>query len=253
MSKVHYETAGAGEAVVLISGLGGLGSFWKPVVPLLARRFRVFTFDHPGVGRSAAVAQQTVPGIADAVLELLEREEVRTAHIVGHSTGSLVAQTLALDHRERCERIVLSGGWARPDRRFRDLFEFRKYLLERVGTGAYAALSRLGGYDGQWYDEHLATPGPADFDAPSDIDIPTVLARIDMLLDYERADELASLKKEVLVVGANDDFIIPLYHSKDLARRIPGSRLTQQGGGHFFPQVNPNGFSMLVTYFLGRK
>jgi len=252
MNAVHYESQGDGRAVVLIAGLGGLGAFWKPIVPLLARDFRVLTFDHPGVGRSAPPAAQTIPAIAAAVLDVLDRESVGAAHVVGHSTGSLVAQTLGLDHPDRCDSIVLSGGWAKPDRRFRDLFAFRRYLLERVGPSAYAALSKLGGYDGQWYDRHLAADTPPDFDAAMPMDVGTVSSRIDMLLAYERSDELARLAQDVLVVGAEDDFIVPFYNSVDLAERIPGSQLEKVDGGHFFPQVAPDAFAMLVRSFLER-
>ncbi|KWI45274.1 hypothetical protein WT72_02665 [Burkholderia pseudomultivorans] len=252
MNAIHYESQGDGRAVVLIAGLGGLGAFWKPVVPLLARHFRVLTFDHPGVGRSAPPAAQTIPAIAAAVLNVLDRESIGAAHIVGHSTGSLVAQTLGLDHPGRCDRLVLSGGWARPDRRFRDLFAFRRYLLERVGPSAYSALSKIGGYDGQWYDRHLAADASPDFDAAIPMDVETVASRIDMLLAYERADELARLEQDVLVVGAEDDFIIPFYNSADLADRIPRSQLEKVDGGHFFPQVAPDVFAMLVSSFLER-
>ncbi|WP_321811872.1 MULTISPECIES: alpha/beta hydrolase [unclassified Burkholderia] len=252
MSAVHYESQGDGRAVVLIAGLGGLGAFWKPVVPLLARHFRVLTFDHPGVGRSAPPAVQTIPTIAAAVLDVLDRESIGVTHIVGHSTGSLVAQTLGLDHPDRCDRIVLSGGWAKPDRRFRDLFAFRRYLLEQVGPSAYAALSKLGGYDGQWYDRHLAADTSPDFDAAMAMDVETVVSRIGMLLAYERADELARFEQDVLVVGAEDDFIVPFYNSVDLAERIPRSQLEKVDGGHFFPQVAPDEFAMLVWSFLER-
>jgi aminoacrylate hydrolase len=250
---VHYEAAGAGPAVVLISGLGGLGAFWKPVVPALQACYRVITFDHPGVGSSRAATGQSIPSVVNAVLAVLERERAETAHLVGHSTGSLVAQSLALDHPARCERVVLSGGWAKPDRRFRDLFAFRRYLLTKVGPSAYNALSKIGGYDGRWYDEHIASDDVPNFASPVEMNVQTVLSRIDMLLSYQRADELAALTKDVLVVGAVDDFIVPFYHSEDLARRIPGAQLEKRGGGHFFPQVDPEGFGELVTSFLERK
>ncbi|WP_333974999.1 alpha/beta hydrolase [Burkholderia cepacia] len=252
MNAVHYESEGEGPAVVLIAGLGGLGAFWKPVVPFLARNFRVLAFDHPGVGRSAPPAAQTIPAIAAAVIDMLDREAIDVAHVVGHSTGSLVAQTLGLDRPDRCAKLVLSGGWAKPDRRFRDLFALRRYLLQRVGPSAYSALSKLGGYDGRWYDRHLAADTSPDFDAAMPMDVETVSSRIDMLLAYERADELGRLEQDVLVVGAEDDFIVPFYNSVDLAERIRRSRLEKVGGGHFFPQVAPDAFAMLVRSFLER-
>ncbi|CAM2157933.1 aminoacrylate hydrolase [Paraburkholderia tropica] len=252
-SAIHYNVSGDGDALVLISGLGGLGAFWNPVVPLLAERYRVITFDHPGVGKSPTRDGQTIPGIAEAVLAVMGREHIRTAHFVGHSTGSLVAQTLALDHSDRCERVVLSGGWAQVDRRFRDLFAFRRYLLENCGVAAYSALSRIGGYDGRWYSEHLAAEAPPDFSITQEADVATIVKRLDMLLGYDRATDLDGLHKDVLVVGAADDFIVPFYNSEDLARLIPTAELKQLNGGHFFPQVHPKAFAMLVTSFLERK
>ncbi|MGS0624117.1 alpha/beta fold hydrolase [Ralstonia sp. VS2407] len=253
MSRVHYDVAGAGPTIVLISGLGGLGSFWAPVIPLLATSARVVTFDHPGLGRSAPSDVQTIPNIAASVIELLDTLHVSSAHIVGHSTGSVVGQTLALDYRSRVNRLVLSGGWAQPDARFRDLFAFRRFLLEKVGPGAYAALSLLGGYDSEWYSSHLAGPLPPNFKDGGPADTPTVVKRLNMLLEYNRADDLGQIDAPTLVMGAKDDFIVPFHHSRDLAARIADSLLVDIAGGHFFPQVVPESFCKLVSMFLGLK
>jgi aminoacrylate hydrolase len=248
-SGIHYESAGSGETIVCIPGLGGLASFWRPVAALLTGRYRVISFDHPGVGRSSAIADQSIPKIAQAALDVLDSEGLSRAHFVGHSTGSLVVQTLALDHRARCQKIVLSGGWARTDRRFRDLFDLRRHMLEKLGSRAYSAFSRLGGYDAQWYENNVAS-APLEFGGKDDFDVQTVAHRIEMLLSYERADELAALTVDTLVIGASDDFIVPFYHSEDLAHRISNATLAETRGGHFFPQVDPDAFASRIDVFL---
>ena len=248
-SGIHYEAAGSGDALVCISGLGGLASFWRTAAALFADRYRVISFDHPGVGRSNREGDQRIPAIAQAALDVLDAEGVIHAHFIGHSTGSLVAQTLALDHGRRCRKLVLSGGWARPDRRFRDLFDLRRRMLEKLGTRAYSAFSRLGGYDAQWYEYNVAA-SPLQFDGDDEFDKQTVVNRIDMLLGYDRADELAVIDKETLVIGARDDFIVPFYHSEDLAQRIRNAALVEAQGGHFFPQVDPQAFASRIGAFL---
>jgi aminoacrylate hydrolase len=250
-SGIHYEAVGSGDAIVCIAGLGGLASFWRPVAALLAEQYRVISFDHPGVGRSAANTDQRIPLIAQAALDVLNAEHLSHAHFIGHSTGSLVVQTLALDYRARCRKIVLSGGWARTDRRFRDLFDLRRHMLEKLGMRAYSAFSKLGGYDAQWYENHVAS-APLEFGGESDFDVQTVVHRIEMLLAYERADELAALDMDALVIGARDDFIVPFYHSEDLAHRIPDATLVETNGGHFFPQVDPDAFASRIGVFLNR-
>jgi aminoacrylate hydrolase len=249
-SGIHYETVGTGDALLCITGLGGHGSFWRPVAALLANRYRVITFDHPGIGRSTKDMEQRITLIARAALDVLDEENLVQAHVLGHSMGSLVAQTLALDHRDRCRKLVLSGGWASADRRFRDLFDLRRLMLRRLGTRAYSALSRLGGYDAQWYEQHIASVSPLRFDGDDEFDVQTAVSRIEMLLSYERPDELKALDIDTLIVGARDDFIVPFYHSEDLARRIRNAILAEADGGHFFPQVNPQGFAARVGTFL---
>jgi aminoacrylate hydrolase len=80
--------------------------------------------------------------------------------------------------------------------------------------------------------------------------VQTVLGRIEMLLDYERSEQLASLEIEALILGARDDFIVPFYHSEDLARRIGNATLVEFAGGHFFPQIDPDTFANHVVAFL---
>ena len=48
--RMHYETHGAGDPVLLISGLGGPGVGWLFQVRDLSPRYHVITFDNRGVG-----------------------------------------------------------------------------------------------------------------------------------------------------------------------------------------------------------
>jgi aminoacrylate hydrolase len=239
---LHYRVEGAGPPVVLIAGLGGLGEFWQPVSEQLARSNMVISFDHPGVGNSPMRGSHTIASIANEVRALLDHLGIDNAHIVGHSTGGLVAQALALDSPALVGRVVISGSWARADRRFRDLFELRRTVLERLGLEAYKALGNLIAYPADWYEANLARDERLDFDKAADANAntATIAARIDMLLTYDRARELANITAPVLVIGAPDDQVVPFYHSQELARLIPHARLVEIAGGHFFPRLQPN-------------
>lgn len=249
---MDFQVTGTGQPVVLIAGLGGLGSFWQPVAANLAPGYASIMFDHPGVGKSPPPAAHTIEGIAREVLDLLDSLGIEAVHLVGHSTGGLVAQVLALDHPKRVKRVVLSATWARPDRRFRDLFEARRTVLERAGFAAYTAMAKLLGYPADWYEANLARDEPINFDLASDDDKHVAVARINMLLGFDRAAELGGIRSEALVIGASDDNIVPFYHSQDLARRIPQARLVQLQGGHFLPQVEAEKYAGVLREFLGR-
>lgn len=252
-SSMHVEVQGQGHPVVLIAGLGGLGAFWRPVMERLSQHHRCITFDHPGMGRSPRTDVHCIGHIAGEVLRLLDAHSLASVHVVGHSTGGLVAQALALDHPDRVDRVVLSATWARPDRRFRDLFQMRRVVLERAGFAAYDTVARLLGHPADWYEARLAQDAPIDFDAPREGDVATAVARIEMLLGFDRAEELGQIRAPVLIVGASDDAIVPVGHAHDLARRLPQARLVEMPGGHFLPQTQTVRYACELQAFLAAR
>jgi aminoacrylate hydrolase len=148
---------------------------------------------------------------------------------------------------------VLSATWARPDRRFRDLFEARRVVLERAGFAAYNTMAKLLGYPADWYEARLASDAPINFDTTTEADLPTAVARINMLLGFDRADELGGIRAPVLIIGASDDAIVPLAHSHDLARRLPQASVVELQGGHFLPQTQTELYVAALETFLGKQ
>src|SRR5882724_6634403 len=52
-TKLHYLTAGQGPSVVLLlHGYAETSRMWKPLIPLLAKKYRVIAPDLPGIGDS---------------------------------------------------------------------------------------------------------------------------------------------------------------------------------------------------------
>ncbi|WP_207005095.1 alpha/beta fold hydrolase [Trinickia mobilis] len=249
-SGIACQVTGEGPAMLLISGLGGNASFWSAAVERLATEFQVITFDYPGVGESAPVQSHSIPAIARAATDVMDLCHVKKAVVAGHATGSLVAQTLALDNRQRCDGLVLSAGWAKADRRFRDLMLLRRHMLQTLGSRAYSLLSGLLAYPNDTYNETIASDAAPDLSDPHTHDEATI-SRIDMLLAYSRADELSELSIRTLVVGAIDDAVVPFEHSKDLASLVAGAQLVNVTGGHFFPITNAQQYVETVRNFMG--
>jgi aminoacrylate hydrolase len=121
--SLYYERTGSGPPVVLIPGLGGDGRFWGGVVTTLKDRFDLVVVDHRGAGRSDRLAgRYSIGGIAGDMLAIMDQERIAAAHLVGHSTGGTIVQTIALDAPERPRSLVISGSWDRSDARFRAAF-----------------------------------------------------------------------------------------------------------------------------------
>jgi aminoacrylate hydrolase len=249
--RVAYDVAGSGSDLVLIPGLGGAASFWSAIVPLLTDRFRVVAVDHRGAGRSdRPEGSYFLRQIASDTLAVLDALGVGAAHVVGHSTGGVVAQCVAIDAPGRVASLVLSGSWDRPDARFRELFQARLEVLLRAGPAVYQRLTHALGFPAEWLEQEHAALEQAIERAPATLEpIAVAAARIQMLLRDDRADELGRIRCRTLVLGADDDAIVPLYHSHRLAALIPAARLQVLSGGHFFPRVRSAAFAAIIGSF----
>ena len=250
--RMHFEETGTGAPCLLIPGLGGKAAFWQGVAERIGEGRRLIRIDHRGAGRSDRPdAGYSIPRIVADVLGLLDAIGVERLAVVGHSTGGMIAQTMAVTAPGLVERLVLSGTWERVDLRFRRLFEARLALLEAAGPVAYHKLTQALGYDSAWMEAHrdrldaeLATAearlGPLAAQA----------ARIRMLMQHDVCDRLGEIAAPTLVIGATDDALIPFASSERLAARIPGARLAALSGGHFFPRAYPEPYAALLADFL---
>lgn len=253
--KLYYERAGSGPPVVLIPGLGGDGRFWAGVVARLAGCFDLIVVDHRGAGRSARPpGPYSIDGIARDVLAVLDAEGCDAAHLVGHSTGGAIVQTLALDASERARSLIISGSWDRSDARFRAAFEARAALLDAGLSAAYQQLTHVFGYDPAWLDAHEADLGKAVATAGTALaPLEVTAARVRMLLDFDRSEELHRISQPTLIIGARDDALIPIHHAHRLAALIPHAAFSELQGAHFHPRTDPVPFVDRVAAFLNEQ
>ncbi len=251
--ELSYEEVGAGEPLLLISGLNGLAQPWEAVAARLARRFRVITHDHRGLGRSSPWdGDYSVDQIAADALGLMDHLGLDKAHIVGHSLGGAVAQAIAADHPSRVDRLVIYASWPGPDPYFTRLMTSRREVLTAQGIEAFLRTGPLGIYPPRWIVEHdqaLMTGLPsqiADF-----VGIPAMQRRIDACLAHDRRSSLARIGAPTLVLGLADDASTPPQCSEEIAAAIPGAicRLLPYGG-HNAHVVIPHELTRELEEFL---
>jgi aminoacrylate hydrolase len=251
--SLYYERHGMGFPVLFVSGLGGFASFWQDQVAAFSKRFEVVTFDHRGFGRSdPSRIGYVVERLAEDVIALMNALGIACAHLVGHSTGGAMAQVLAIEHPERFASIVLSATWTRADAYFRRLFSLRKEILQRLGPGTYLQESTLLLFPSWWIarnNEKLRQFEAQQLATFASTEV--VASRIDAMLAFDRTEDLGRIKLPTLVIGAEDDVLIPAYYAEELARVIPGAEIKIfPRGGHFLNQVRAREFNNAVLPFL---
>jgi pimeloyl-ACP methyl ester carboxylesterase len=104
----------SGPAVVLIHGYTDNARDWVPMLPYVSKRYRLILVDIRGHGQSSKPeCCYTRLDFAYDIKLLLDALGVRKADIVGHSLGSIIAQTFAEYWPERTAHVVLissTGG-----------------------------------------------------------------------------------------------------------------------------------------------
>lgn len=114
IDSLAVEDEGEGDVVLCLHGLGGDSNTWTPLLPALAG-YRVLRPDLPGSGRSAkAGGELTIERLAEAVLKVCTRLDVRRAHVLGHSMGTIVAQHLAVLQPRLVRSLALFGPLIAP-------------------------------------------------------------------------------------------------------------------------------------------
>ncbi|MCB1743686.1 MAG: alpha/beta fold hydrolase [Gammaproteobacteria bacterium] len=257
-TRIHYERHGSGPPLLLVPGLNGQAAFWSRQLPALTPHFEVIVHDHRGCGASTpSLIEYSINQMADDVLGLMNALDISSATLVGHSTGGAIGQTLALDHPDRIQRLVLSATWAGPDPWFQRSFELRLQILRELGLEWYARAGTLATLPPRWIATHedqigaradRAAPPPAITEAQA---IRIIDSRIRAILAYDRRACLARIRQPTLVVCARDDLVTPPHLSEELASSIPRARLVLlEAGGHFVPHTDPQGYNQTLLEFL---
>ena len=107
-AATHHGQQHDGPVLVLAHGFGCDQGMWDLVLPRLAERHHVVTFDHVGAGRSDLSAYDparhgSLLGYAEDLVELLDALDLHDVVLVGHSVSAMIA---AIAYPLRPERFL---------------------------------------------------------------------------------------------------------------------------------------------------
>lgn len=113
--------------VILIHGAGGSSSIWFRQIKAYKRHFNVLIMDLRGHGKSRHLIQKyykekySFRSVSHDILEVMDHLDIKEAHFVGVSLGTIIIRTLADMQPERVKSSVLCGAITRMNIRSRFL------------------------------------------------------------------------------------------------------------------------------------
>lgn len=253
-TRLYWESAGTGDPVLLIHGLGLSGGAWWRTVDALAPTMRVITFDHRGVGQSESLTYTyTTEAMADDAVSILDDLAIDRLHVYGFSLGGMVAQQVALRHPERVQSLVLGGthsGGRRaavPDPEV--MAFFRKRATMQAEQAAWASVPYNYGPRSQAEQaDRIAEDIERRLQNP--FNERAYRAQLLAALMHNCYGRLDRIRAPTLVVHGACDRIIPVANARMTAERVPGAQLKiLEDAGHLYPTEEPAVDQQIGTFF----
>jgi pimeloyl-ACP methyl ester carboxylesterase len=208
---------------------------WLPFYERLSESVDLIAPEHPGFGDTPF--PEWLDGFDDLVLhyrDFVDLLEIDRFHLVGFSLGGWIGASFAIFYPERLKSLTLvtPAGMHVPEAPMVDLFAMPpEGIPDLLFNGDFMP-----------YLAYLPNPEVLDEIVHGFGEMGT-LARLIWSRRYDPkfARRLPGLEVPTLIVGAEDDRIIPNVHCDRWAELIPGARLERiPGTGHGLPMQEPD-------------
>lgn len=248
---VHYDVTGSGPWLTLSHSLAAHMGMWEPQLAQLSQHFTVLRYDIRGHGQTQATdGPYTLRQLANDVVRLLQHVGAARTHWVGLSLGGMIGQTLAIEHPQLLDRVVIANSTGQGAPNAAQIWQERATLAQTQGMGALVqpTLSR-------WFTD------------PYRAQHPEVMARIGHMIEHtpvagyasccaaiaelNTLDGLTQAKQACLVLVGDQDQATPPAMSERIHQHWPASQYTVlKDAAHLSSVEQAQAFTNAVLGFL---
>jgi 3-oxoadipate enol-lactonase len=261
---LHYETGGTGKDIfLLLHGNFASWRWWLPVLKNMPSGFQAYAPDLRGCGDSdRPEGGYTIAQHADDLDQLIQALGLPRLHLVGHSLGGCIALEYALKLPKRIKTLTLVAPAPAEG----------KSVLKAAGhdgayggsTGIIHSAYRMSERWGTTRNVFRRSLGrmmredriDGDFEALVDDAVrmswDAAAGHAESLSRWDVRKALGNLNVPVLMIGGQNDELIPIEALKKVVRKIPQGRLILWPGMGHSPQLEyPHRFVQILTKFTG--
>jgi pimeloyl-ACP methyl ester carboxylesterase len=256
-AQIAYRRIGNGHPLVALNGFAATSADWDPLfIERLASANQLILLDNRGIGRSTDDGRAfDIAQLADDAARVIETLSVERTNLLGWSMGGFVAQTLALQHPDRVNKLVLVSTDPGGANAVLASAEVWSRLIDLSGTPheqARRLLSLLFPSDvaESIYRQFGDIVAAARAQLSPDL-INRQVAAMDAWHHTGIGNRLQKVNVPVLIATGTADIVIPPSNALRLVNDIPGAWLAQfNGGGHAFMAQYPRPLADLINSFL---
>jgi pimeloyl-ACP methyl ester carboxylesterase len=257
--NLSFEDYGAGEAVILIPGTGSRGGVWKTyqVPALVSAGYRVITIDCRGIPPSDTCPSGfTLSEMVADTVGLIEFLRIDPCRIVGFSSGGVIAQETLLARPGLVRQAVLMATRGRTDVLGAAMAAAELELLEsgiKLPPRYEAYVRVIQGFSRRTLGNEQLLRDWLEIFEMSPLYPSLSRSQIEADVTGNRLERYRDIETPCLVLGFEDDVIIPPYLCRELADRIPGCLYKEIAGcGHYGYLEQPATVnSAIIDFFRG--
>jgi 2-hydroxy-6-oxonona-2,4-dienedioate hydrolase len=239
--KFRYIEEGNGEPLVLLHGLFGALSNFKPLIEYFRQHNQVIVPMLPLLEMD--ILHTSVGGLAKFVHKFLEARDLDKVHLLGNSLGGHVALVHTLKHPERIRSVILTGSSGLFENGMGDSYPKRgdyEYIKKKTEL--------------TFYDPNTATKELVDEVygiVNNRIKAIKIIALAKSAIRNNLGEELNQIKQPTLLVWGSNDTITPPFVAKEFNKLIPNSELYfVDNCGHAPMMEAPAEFNAILHKFL---
>lgn len=250
-------------SILLINGHSSTLLYWQPYFyqPLLDAGYRLIRFDNRGIGMSDWVPNWTketaftLEDMAKDAMAVLDANGIEKAHILGMSMGGMIAQRIAISHKERVLSLcsIMSSGFINdpdlpgiPTKFKSDLIRITlRYMLRPTEISRMKmqlALMKILEGDGNYALEPKAILQAALYNIRRRDGLNKKLRdQHSWAITYSgsRYEELDSIEVPSLIIHGTSDPLVVFEHGQKYASMIPHAQtLFIEKMGHDIPEAH---------------
>ncbi len=266
-TNIAYTDEGSGnEVIIFIHGLGSYLPAWRKNIEYLKDHFRCIAVDLPGYGKSSKnIHSGTMEYYADVVKEMMDKLNINSANIAGHSMGGQIGITMSLKYPDRVKRLILAAPAG-----FEIFHEGQKEWFREVMTVPFVKSTPVQAIRANVVSNFYNMPDDAEFMITDRIALReaqyfdnycyTVVQSVYGMVDQPVAHLLDRITQPTLIVFGENDNLIPNPYlnagfTEDIANygheNIKNSKLKMiPECGHFLQFEKPEIFNREVIEFI---
>jgi pimeloyl-ACP methyl ester carboxylesterase len=253
-AKIAFRTYGQGDPLLMCMGYSGNMDMWDTsLIDLLKQKYKLTVFDYRGMGYSTNTDTSfTINTLAEDVNGLCDFLKLKKTNIMGWSMGGYVAQSFAINHPEKINKLILYATdlgdtiAIPPDQKILEL------LADTLSTPSQI-MGTL--FTPKWVETHpnlekyfSNAKEPLNYKT---IKLQDAASSVWLSPGGGSAGHLHKLKMPTLIISGDMDVVVPYKNSEMLSDSITSSTLIKvNNGGHGLMFQYPKTVGRYILAFL---